>query len=198
MTKDVTPIYDKISTWYLERRSTELFEKPYLDHFISLLPEDKSVLDLGCGAGLPMAEYLLQQKCSVVGVDGSEVMLTEAAKNCPTMTLIHHDMRTIKLERKFAGILAWHSFFHLPQEDQRQMFPLFREHLHPQGALMFTSGPEAGEVFSDNGGEQLYHASLSQEEYKKHLEENGFEVIALHVEDKACRGATIWLTKLIK
>ena len=50
-------------------------------------------------------------------------------------------MRKLALQRKFSGILAWDSFFHLCHDDQRRMFPVFRAHAAPKAALMFTSGP---------------------------------------------------------
>lgn len=34
----------------------------------------------------------------------------------------------LQLREKFAVILAWNSFFHLPQADQRHMFAMFRAH----------------------------------------------------------------------
>ncbi|STX53988.1 methyltransferase [Legionella geestiana] len=39
------------------------------------------------------------------------------------------------------------------------------------------SGPEYGEVWSDNGGHELYHASLSTEEYQQLLIDNHFKVL---------------------
>jgi len=104
-------------------------------------------------------------------------------------------MRALNLNEKFDCIIAWHSFFHLPPEDQRKMFQTFALHLKSDGVLLFTSGPEAGEVWSDNGGELLYHASLSSEEYEKLLHQNRFTVIEHRISDPECDGATVWLAK---
>ena len=41
-------------------------------------------------------------------------------------------MRELALGRKFSGILAWDSFFHLRHDDQRRMFPVFRQHAAPK------------------------------------------------------------------
>lgn len=76
------------------------------------------------------------------------------------------------------------------------MFAIFTEHLQPQGILLFTTGHEAGEVWSDNGGENLYHASLSSDEYKALLKQHGFELLLHTVEDKDCGGATVWMAKV--
>ena len=75
------------------------------------------------------------------------------------------DMRTIRLERRFDGILAWDSFFHLGMDDQRGMFSRFASHARSGAPLMFTSGPAEGEAIGTcTHDEPLYHASLSPEE----------------------------------
>ena len=61
--------------------------------------------------------------------------------------------------------------------------------------MLFTSGPDEGENWSDNGGYLLYHASLSPEEYKALLENNSFKIIAHNVQDPECGGATIWVAQ---
>ena len=104
-------------------------------------------------------------------------------------------MRTLSLQRTFQGILAWDSFFHLSRDDQRRMFPIFREHAAPQAVLMFTSGPAEGEAIGSYRGEPLYHASLSAEEYRALLNANGFSVRAHGVEDPECGHRTVWLAQ---
>src|SRR5215470_19835917 len=90
-------------------------------------------------------------------------------------------------------VLAWDSFFHLRQDDQRAMFAIFRRHAAPKAALMFTSGPQHGEAIGTYQGEPLYHASLAPDEYRALLDERGFEVVAHVAEDPGCGGRTIWL-----
>ena len=60
---------------------------------------------------------------------------------------------------------------------------------------MFTSGPAAGEVWGEAGGESVYHASLDPEEYRKLLADNGFSEIAYAPEDPGCQRHTIWLAR---
>jgi hypothetical protein len=49
-------------------------------------------------------------------------------------------MRQFSPPAKYDGILAWHSFFHLNQNDQRAMFPRFAALAASGAALMFTAG----------------------------------------------------------
>ena len=105
------------------------------------------------------------------------------------------DMRTLSLDRPFAGILAWDSFFHLSPDDQRRMFPIFRAHAAPGAPLMFTSGPKFGVAMGVLEGEPLYHASLDPEEYRALLGQNGFVEQAHVVEDPTCGNRTLWLAR---
>lgn len=183
--KNVYKIYEKISDWYELHRSRELFEKPYLDKVISFLRPRASILDLGCGTGEPIARYFLEKGYGVTGIDGSFQQIRKAKSRFSNGYFIVGDMRTIHLSTQFDAIIAWHSFFHLP----------FEYHIQPGGILLFTSGPEEGEVWSDNGGEMLYHASLSTMAYQSLLAVHHFEVLDHKIEDPECGDATVWLAR---
>jgi hypothetical protein len=91
-------------------------------------------------------------------------------------------MRRFELHEKFNGILAWDSFFRLNRDDQGKMFPLFARHTAPGAALMFTSGPAAGEIIGRPFGDKLYQASLDPKDYRSLLAESGFTFVH-HVAD---------------
>ena len=77
------------------------------------------------------------------------------------------------------------------------MFPIFATHAAPGAALMFTSGPAAGEALGVFEGETLYHASLDPAEYRDLLAANGFTVVGHRPEDPDCGGRTVWLARLV-
>lgn len=104
-------------------------------------------------------------------------------------------MRELRLERRFDGLLAWDSFFHLHMDDQRQMFPRFAAHALGGAPLMFTSGPSHGEAIGSYRGEPLYHGSLDPSEYERLLLGNGFSVLAHVSNDPKCGEHTVWLTR---
>jgi trans-aconitate methyltransferase len=132
----------------------------------------------------------------VLGVDASVAMIDLARVRFPDTRFEVCDMRELHLQRRFDAIVAWHSLFHLAPDDQRAMFETFARHLPPGGLLMFTSGSEAGEVWSENGGEALYHASLAAAEYRSLLEGQDLRVLHHVVDDAACGGATVWIARL--
>ncbi|TCB60956.1 class I SAM-dependent methyltransferase [Acinetobacter terrestris] len=195
--QNIIEIYKKHARAWTELRGQFLYEKAWLDHFLSLLPDHSTILDLGCGSAKPIAAYLIAQGHSVVGVDSSEVMIEMAQENFPEQSWIQADMRHMDSGQKFQGILAWDSFFHLTQEDQRAMFSIFQKHAEPRAALMFTSGPSHGEAIGNLFGEALYHASLAAEEYKQLLNDHGFQVIKMVAEDVECAGHTVWLAQKV-
>lgn len=168
-------------------------EKAWLDRFLALIPAGGSILDIGCGTGHPVARYMLGRGYAVTGVDSSPSLIAKAREHFPDREWIVADMRDLALGRRFYGLIAWHSFFHLTDTAQRAMFPRFASHAAPEAALMFTSGTHHGEAIGEWMGEPLYHASLDPQEYRALLAENGFNVVAHQVNDPHCGSATIWL-----
>jgi SAM-dependent methyltransferase len=191
----IIDLYVRHANVWIERRGGTVFETPWIDRFRALLPQHPEVLDLGCGSGRPMARALADRGCQVTGVDASEPLLAFAQSQMPDQTWICADMRGLKLGRRFDGILAWHSLFHLAPDDQRAMFPVFHRHARPGAALMFTSGASHGERIGEWEGEALYHASLSPDEYRDLLAAAGFDVAANVIDDPDCGNATVWLAR---
>jgi ubiquinone/menaquinone biosynthesis C-methylase UbiE len=189
--------YEEIVDWFDDVRTKTLMESEYLNLIINSVPAGGSVLDLGCGTGEPIAHFFIDKGFKITGVDGSQKMIELCRKRFPTGQWIVSDMRDIHLNQQFDVILAWHSFFHLDHDSQRKMFKIFDAHMKPGGVLAFTSGEEEDEVWSDNGGQQLYHASLSTKEYNKLLKDASFKVLVHKVHDPACGDATIWVAQKI-
>ncbi len=195
--KNVYEVYNKIAKWFAENREEGAAEQSYLNQLIDYLPAGAQVLDLGCGTGKPILEYLLSKKLRVTGVDASSKVLEIAKANFPHTELMLADMRTLSLEKKFDGIIAWHSFFHLPADDQPAMFEIFEEHVNPKGILLFTSGTERGEAWGTMGGENVFHASLDTKEYEILLARHSFKILK-HIEhDPDCGNATVWMAQRI-
>jgi len=189
--------YEEIVPWFDEARTKTLMEAEYLNLIVKLIPAGGSVLDLGCGTGEPIAQFFINKGFKLTGVDGSQKMIALCKQRFPNEEWIVSDMRDVNLEQQFDVVLAWHSFFHLDPDSQRKMFKLFSAHTKPGGILAFTSGDEEGEIWSDNGGQQLYHASLSSNEYERLLTAASFKVLVHKVRDPECGEATVWVAQKI-
>ena len=192
---DVVAVYRKHATLWGQMRGDGQLEAAWLERFLGTFPSPRDVLDIGCGSGRPIAQALIGRGCAVTGIDAAPEMIAAAQADLPTGEWITADMRTLDLKRKFSGIIAWHSLFHLPPTQQRSMFAVFARHARPGALLLFTSGHEAGERIGTLGGSELYHASLAPEEYQRLLLGHGFETIKHLLEDPNCGGATVWLAR---
>lgn len=192
---EIIGLYERHAQAWDAARGRSLAEKPWLDRFTALLPPGAAVLDMGCGAGEPIAAHLLAQGFRVCGVDASPTLIGLCRARFPDAEWHVADMRALRLGRRFDGVIAWDSFFHLAYDDQRRMLGVFAEHAAPGAALLFTSGPAHGEAVGAFQGEPLYHASLDADEYRSLLAAHGFEVVMHVVEDPDCGGHTIWLAR---
>jgi SAM-dependent methyltransferase len=170
-------------------------ERPHLEGFAEALPGGASVLDMGCGAGIPVARDLIAAGFAVTGIDSAPSLIQRCRERFPGAEWQVCDMRTLDLGRRFDGVLAWHSFFHLKADDQRAMFPVFARHAAPGAFLMFTSGPRAGIAMGEWQGEPLYHDSLSPEEYRALLAAHEFEVLRFTPGFPLATGPSVWLAQ---
>lgn len=192
----IIDIYQRTAPAFDLARSRTLFEAPWLDQFMALLPTKPRVLDIGCGSGEPIAGYLIGNGARMTGIDAAEPMIALCRQRFPDHEWIVGDMRALDLGHSFDGLIAWHSAFHLTPDDQRGMFPRYAAHLSGGGALMFTSGPEHGELLGEWEDEPLYSASLAPNEYRALLADNGFTLVDHRLTDEGCGGATVWLAQM--
>ena len=193
---DVAHLYEIHAAAYDRARDRSGMEAAYLRQLVDGLPPGPAtVLDLGCGAGAPIAAWLMAAGCQVTGVDAAPAMLALARARLPAATWIEHDMRSLALGARFLAIVAWDSFFHLRRDAQRAMFSVFRDHLVEGGLLLFTSGHTDGEAIGQVNGAPLYHASLDPAAYARLLDQHGLDVVLYRAQDPACGDHTVWLAR---
>lgn len=191
----IPEVYERVAREWDRGRTRVLFERSWLERFRARVAPGSAVLDLGCGSGEPIGRWLIDAGYRVTGVDIAEAMLAICRRRWPGGEWIRADMRHLDLGRRFGGIIAWDSFFHLAADDQRAMFPVFARHLEKGGALLFTSGPDASEAVGSVGGLPVYHASLSPADYAGVMEEAGLVVRAFIAEDPDCDRHSVWLAE---
>jgi SAM-dependent methyltransferase len=189
----VMDVYRRHGAAWAVARGTDMPERAWIDRFANLLDPAATVLDIGCGSGMPIARYLADEGHALTGVDSSPGMIALFRSRVPGSSAEVADMRSLDLGVRFGGLIAWDSFFHLTPAAQRLMFPIFRDHTEPGAALLLTSGPAAGEAIGTLEGEPLYHASLDPDEYRRLLGRAGFDVVAHVAEDPDCGARTVWL-----
>ena len=194
-TATIVDLYERKARLWDESRGRSLFERPWLDRFLAAVPDGSAILDIGCGSGEPFARHFVDRGYRVTGIDSSEQLIALCRHRMPCEHWHVADMRGLALGRTYDALIAWDSFFHLTADDQRAMFPIFRDHAAPGAPLMFTSGPDHGVAMGEFGGEPLYHASLAPDEYRSLLTEHGFDIVDYRAEDPQCGDHTIWLAR---
>jgi len=181
--------------WDADRRAAGWTDKPFIERFLSFLPQGATVLDLGYGGGSPVALHMAAHGFHVTGVDSSPTLISLCQTRMSDQEWIVGDMRSLALGRRFQGVLAWDSFFHLRHQDQRRMFKIFAAHAAPAAILMFNAGFGHGEAVGSYQGDPLYHASLDASEYQALLTDFGFELIEHSINDPAKGGRIFWLAR---
>ncbi|GGY44339.1 class I SAM-dependent DNA methyltransferase [Parvularcula lutaonensis] len=168
-------VYDQHAIGWDRHRVRIFYEQAWLERLTARLPRGASVLDLGCGAGDPIAAWLIAQGFAVTGVDFAEGMLRIARARYPSARWLLQDMRVLDIDGPFDAIISWDGSFHLTTDEQRALLPRLASLLAPGGRLLLTVGPHEGEVTGVVEGEQVYHASLAPDEYRDRLEALGLD-----------------------
>ena len=155
---DVWKLYETHARAFDRDRGRSLMERAYLEETVATLKPNARVMDLGCGAGEPIARFFIERGFDLTGVDAAPAMIAISKERFPDAKWVVADMRGLVLPLRFDAVIAWDSFFHLSRDEQRAMFAVFAKHVTPGGVLLFTSGPRDGEVSGHLCGNELYHA----------------------------------------
>ncbi len=109
----IIDLYRRHAGAWTTARGAVLLERPWIERFADMLRREAAVLDIGCGSGEPIARYVAARGHPVTGVDSSPKMIDLFRANLPGKTADVADMRSLKLDRRYGGLIAWGSFFHL-------------------------------------------------------------------------------------
>lgn len=178
--KRIAKAYNNAADWYDDNHFEQLEQKkPYLSLVSTHLAatNDAIILDLGCGTGLPIAQFFINSGYHVTGVDISKNMIKKCQTRFPSQEWIIADMTQLSLMKTFNAIIMWDSFFHLTPDKQKNMFSVLRKHCANNALLVFNSGTTNGESYSNWAGQDFYHASLDIKEYDQLLKINNFMIL---------------------
>lgn len=170
--------YDRLASAYAESRVGETH--PELERLLKRLDDGSSVLDIGCGAGVPVTQ-LLAKRFVVTGVDVSKEMLRLARANAPNANFVRADITSVEFdESSFDAVVAFFSLFHIPREDHARLFRRIRDWLKPGGYLMCTLSleSETGYTQDDFFGAKMYWSNYGLSEYEEMLTGIGFTMLA--------------------
>ncbi len=117
MDNEIKLFYDLTAKKTADEWYKEEILKPTILDFVSMLPANPRILDLGCGPGYESMR-IAETGANVVGVDFSEECIRIARERCPQCRFEVVDFRDLD-ERfgRFDGVFASGSLPHLAPED---------------------------------------------------------------------------------
>jgi SAM-dependent methyltransferase len=189
--------YDAIAGRYTdaarEGRGPATYFRAFLGRVLEFIPEDGSVLDVGCGAGLIAAE--ITTRARVVGVDISSAQLELARRNAPDASLVRADVAEVAFEpRSFDAVVAFWSLIHVPRELHGSVIARIHAWLKPGGLFAGTlgSGDNPAEHVQDFYGAPMYWSHFDAAANRRLLRQARFRLLeADEIEDE---GEThLWL-----
>ncbi len=174
--------YDSIAARYLEWAADGLSpgRRHALDLIATLVPEGGSVLDLGCGAGLPMTAQLTR-RYHVHGVDISPVQIKLARRNVPTATFRVANMATLELEpQSMDAVVAFYSLTHLPRARLPGLLASVHDWLRPGGILVASLGTtdDPGSVEENWLGTTMFFSQFESATNLTLIADAGLEVVS--------------------
>lgn len=170
--------YNKIAQKYEEEFGNDYSDIPYIDNFLNCL-EGKDVLDIGCGVG-NLTKYTGDKGFKVDGIDLSEEMLNIAKSKYSNINFYKMDMKEIKLNKKYDGIMLICSLFHLTKKEVIEVMPKYYNLLKDNGKMLLVLQAGKGEYIIDEPlkeGLKMFINYYSLEEISEILKNNNFNIL---------------------
>ncbi len=115
---DVIDFFNSLAPkWDAEQIRDEKIINTILDN--AGVSRGKIILDVACGTGVLIPDYLQRCACSVTGVDIAENMISIARDkyNFPNVHFICCDVETCDLEEQFDCCMVYNAFPHFPRPE---------------------------------------------------------------------------------
>jgi len=177
--------YDQMAESYNDNR--HLFNNAsQLEELGKLVEKGDSVLDVGCGSGIPAGKYFVGHGCELTGFDLSEKMIELARKNVPAGDFFKADILTVDLPAEtYDMVISFYCVFHIEKVHQEDVFRKFYRTVKTGGYSYFTL---AGDKYTGRrefqgtmrfGDHLLPYAHFSEEQYREMLTGVGFDILSM-------------------
>ena len=114
--------YDVIAPRYLDERVPG-GDMDLLPELVSRLDAGDTVLDAGCGAGVPVMPDLCRAGLLAIGLDVSRTQLELARSLNESVGLVQADLGALPFrDTSFAGIVSFYAVIHVPRSEHPSIF----------------------------------------------------------------------------
>ena len=171
--------YTKIAEKYHKQRGLYP-NKALLLKFIKYLPKNSRVLDLGCGAGIPVSKFLADKGHNVVGIDFSDGMLRLARKNVLRAKFLKIDMTKLKLKKNsFDGAVSFYAIIHVPREKHSRIYKSLHKILRDNAVILVNAcgHKKWEETAEDYMGVPMFWSFYSPKRTLSIIKNAGFDII---------------------
>ena len=173
--------YDRVAEHYLATKDPEdPLALAALEDLSRDLSPGAAVLDLGCGAGVPVTRWLVERGFAVTGVDLSERQLALARRLVPGATFVRADMSALDFgPETFGAVVAFHSIIHVPRAEQPALLADIHRWLEPGGSFLATmtvTDFEGEEDDWEGWGAAMRWSHYDRETNVEMLRRSGFEI----------------------
>jgi cyclopropane fatty-acyl-phospholipid synthase-like methyltransferase len=175
--------YDIVADRYLAWTVEGPTRLAYLDRLLGMLPDGSRVLELGCGAGEPVARRL-SERHRVTGVDLSPEQIARARTRVPDADFLIGDMTQLVLEPgSFDAVVAFYSIIHVPRTQHTDLFQRIASWLRPDGVLLVTmgAGDSPGTVEDEWLGVPMYFSHFDAPTNRSIVQRAGFVIESAEV-----------------
>jgi cyclopropane fatty-acyl-phospholipid synthase-like methyltransferase len=187
--------YNEIAKRYSMQRDRYKNNK-YLDRLIVLLKPGASILDIGCGAGIPIDKYLFDKGFGITGIDISEKQIELARKNLPTCNFQVKDMSDMSEgEYHVDAVVSFYAVFHIPREKHLDLFKKISTFLPNGGYLLVTMGSSEWEGSEAFHGTTMWWSHYNAEKNEKIIKRAGFKIIQNKIDNSGGEKHQIVLAK---
>jgi SAM-dependent methyltransferase len=141
-----------------------------------------TILDVGCGSGVPIAQALVADGYRVAGIDPSPTLIAAFGRALPGMPAACEPAQDSGFfGRSFPAIVAIGLIFLLDGEDQARLIGRLAGALEPGGRLLFSAPRQPCEWHDTLTGRAS--RSLGADAYVGHLDAAGLRWVACHADD---------------
>jgi cyclopropane fatty-acyl-phospholipid synthase-like methyltransferase len=170
--------YDAIAQRYLAARDPT-DKMRYVQRLAGAIPRGGSVLDVGCGAGVPVDRFLVDQGFDVIGIDISAAQIELARRLVRGGRFEVRDMLSLRDgEFRVDGVVSLYAIFHTPRERHAPLLETFASFLRSEGVLLVTMGVGEWEgTESDFHGAEMFWSHFGSATNRSLVEAAGFEVL---------------------